>query len=54
MERVVEDEVGRDGCVMVMSASILVEKSPDVTTRSILPDGGFCDGGVKRWRGSSC
>ena len=36
MERVVEDEVGRDGCVMVMSASILVRN------RRTLPPGPFC------------
>ena len=39
---------------MVTSARILVLKSPDVTTRSILPGrGGVGEGGVRTARGNS-
>ena len=51
-------EIGVDdegnGCVIVTSANIFVWKSPDETTKSILPVGGFGEGGEIRESGSSC
>ena len=48
-----EDEEG-NGWVTVTSARMLVWKSPDETTRSILPVGGLGEGGEMRESGNSC
>ena len=48
------DERDGRGWVRVTSARMLVLKSPDVTTRSILPGrGGMGEGGVRTASGSS-